>query len=221
MNKETFLFMSSEIPVYPQQPIIDIGSVQPGPSPTGISTKYDYLLKTISQSELEQETPTLESILIEIERQYHEGIIPTGYQYYYWYYEFEIDEQLYTGLVSNDLFDGSNFRFGSINLSPVNLTTGQTIGVRLYFIYHPTNYATESTQTEWYIGFARDNTPADLQFTITNQEGTQIAYYYSSSHSGKYCGIGLVPIISISSERMYPQNGIKLFGTQRLPIDIS
>ena len=214
--------MSSEIPVYPCQPTIDIGTVSPGPSPSGISTKYDFLLETISQQDLEQQTPTIESIFTEIERQYTEGIIPTGYQYYFYYYQFEMSENLDTGIIINDLYDPvhGTYEQGRLILTPQNLPSGTTIGVRLYFIFHPTNYTTESNQTQWYIGIARDNTQCDLIMNVTK---ANVSFYYSSPHSltGKYCNIGLCPITGIFNETMYPEDGIKLFGSQRLPIDIS
>ena len=221
MNKQTFLIMSSEIPVYPQQPIIDIGTIAPGPSPSGLRQQYDYLLETISQEDLESNTPTLSSIFTEIERRYHEGILPTGYQYYFWFYEFELDEELATGLKCNELAYGSSPYSAYLILTPKSLETGQSIGVRIYFIYHPTNYTSTSTQTEWYIGIARDNTPKDLEIYINNTYSTVSSYHYSNDGHAKTCNIGLLPITAVSTERMYPQTGIKLFGSQRLPIDIS
>ena len=213
--------MSSEIPVYPRQPTIDIGTVDPGPSPSGITNTLDYKLKTISQQELEHQTPTLDSILIEIERQYSEGLIPTGYQYYYWYYEFELSENLDTGLIINDLYNpvSATYEQGRLILTPQDLSLGGSIGIRLYFIFHPTNYTTPNNQSQWYIGISRDNAPYDLLMNISKGN---VSFYYSSSHpTGKFCDIGLMPLTAFYNETMYPHDGIKLFGSPRLPIDIS
>ena len=106
-------------------------------------------------------------------------------------------------------------------LTPKSLESGQSIGVRIYFIYHPTNYLSTSMQTEWYVGIARDNTPKDLEIYINNTYSTVSSYHYSNDGHAKTCNIGLLPITAVTTERMYPQTGIKLFGSQRLPIDIS
>ena len=221
----------SEIPIYPRQPIIDVGSVEPdGPTsgfpsdPSGI----DVQLMEISQSELEFQTPTLEDIKSEIERLFSNGTIPQNYQYYYWvqtrqsttnsFLDTGLNSQTFYITYNSSIDDQDNGRIGMQSFgSP---TEESPLVVKMYFIYHPNNYQSSNPVNEWYFGYAKDNSEYDLEVPINEPYGALQSWYFYSGpeRDAKQSTIGLVPWTGTRNETLYPTNGIIIFGSNRLPL---
>lgn len=187
----------------------------PGPEPIEVTLFH------IDQEALEAETPTISSIQTEIKQMAEEGELPTDFQYFYWVLDCELSSTLDTGIICNDMVISnlSGNQNGKLYLDPKNLSSEQTLGVKIYFIFHPINYETTHAVTEWYIGFSKDDSTADL-FAYLKGPGDIFPVYYYSSLNYKYTNIGLLPWTNTETETLYPQtNGLTLYASNRLPIN--
>lgn len=222
MNKNHFYIMSDTIPIMPLPETIENwipSEIRPHPGNDPIEVE----LFTISHEDLIVDTPTIQSIQTEIKRMYDENEIPKNYQFYYYVLNFTVNnnDTLDTGILSNQLANSqeTGFQTSKLFLKPNGITEGEEMAVKMYFIFHPSNYENQNV-TDWYIAFSKDNTPFNLYVYLEENTGISTYYAYSSANSGgKYTIMGLLPWTGNVSELMYPEGNLTLYASNRLPID--
>ena len=165
MNKKSFLYMSREIPVYPSQPILSIGSVESdGPPQYNLDGGEERVILSLNEDEVSSlgwSDPSDAALFINT--CYEEETIEHGYQYYYWYIDVEVTEKIETGLICNTMWHnpGNGNNTTELELNTIN----GGYNVRIWFIFHPTDLPTAS---QWYIGLSKDSTSPQMFAALRN-----------------------------------------------------
>ena len=212
--------MSSEIPVYPSQPTIDIGTVEPHGAPQyDLSNEPEAQILYLSEeevSDLHWSTPT--SAAQFVETCYIEETIPTGYQYYYWYIDVPVNSDISTGIISNMMYrSNTGFYYGRLIIGPGEGETNE-FTVRIWFIFHPTNRY--NGYGYWYVGVSKDNDNVKFKALIENtstQDLYALSYPNTSISSAKMFKMFMIPWNTCENGTFTP-NELKLLASNKLPI---
>ena len=212
--------MSSEIPVYPSQPTIDIGTVEPQGAPQyDLSNDPEAQILYLSEeevSELHWSTPSDAAQFVET--CYIEDTIPTGYQYYYWYIDVPVTSDISTGIITNMMYhSGTGFNYGRLIIGPDAEETNE-FTVRIWFIFHPTNRY--NGYGYWYVGVSKDNDDIKFKAIVENTVSND---YYALSYSpatlpaSKMYKLFMIPW-NTSENGIFTPNELKLLASNKLPI---
>lgn len=169
--------MSEEIPVYPRQPFLNIGSVPLGPPtqgfPENVNERKVLELTEEEVTELGWDTPMDAGAFVQ--EQWATDYIPKGYQYYYWYIDIPLEESaeaFQTGIISN-FFNAGGEQTNKLILGAED----GDITIRMWFIFHP---AQESSTNNWYIACSNKDETGKMFARLQSYDGHST--YYISRH---------------------------------------